>query len=462
MLLLKRCAVQDTSSKTVSRRYVDSSSFKMALLFTGLLAVSAAILGYFLIDFGRRDFLRETEAAIDIEISMLSTFENAQSRLLPYIQRRAKDDEVVRFRFENESGHFLGGTIDSMPAGVQKITEGILRFDLDTSRGRQAFAAKIHTFEDGSRIVVARNVHELIISYERLKHLSWLIMSLMLAVVLASFGISHFVVSRINRIGAIAQNIVDTGDLSQRLAIDSRWDDLSNLSEVLNGFLNKIEDLMNGVREVSNNIAHDLRTPLSGLRSDIEALKGQTVDDQQIDELLADADRILAVFHALLRITNIEKGKRSCSMADVDLARVIHDVAELYEPVAEEKNISLDIKTTPPALVRGDSDLLFQLFANIIDNAIKFSPAGSIIRLHTVVEKGQIEAFVEDQGAGIPESEKQNVFKHFYRGDASRSTPGNGLGLSLVRAVAEQHQARITLDDATPGLRVRVTFQPYQ
>lgn len=434
----------------------------MALLFTVLLTVSAMILGYFLIDFGRRDFLRETEAAIDIEISMLSTLENTQGQLLPYIQRRAKDDEVVRFRFEDESGQLLGGTIDPMPKDVQKITEGVLRFDLDTSHGSQAFAAKIHTFEDGSRIVVARNVHELIISYERLKHLSWLIMSLMLSVVLVSFGISHFVVSRINRIGTIAQNIVDTGDLSQRLAIDSRWDDLSNLSLVLNGFLDKIEDLMNGVREVSNNIAHDLRTPLSGLRSDIEALKGQKVDDQQIDALLADADRILSVFHALLRITNIEKGKRSGFMADVDLAKVIHDVAELYDPVAEEKNISLDIKTAPTTLVRGDSDLLFQLFANIIDNAIKFSPSGSVIRLYAGSEKGQIDAFIEDQGSGIPEPEKEKVFKHFYRGDASRSTPGNGLGLSLVRAVAEQHQARITLEDAAPGLRVRVTFQPYQ
>lgn len=434
----------------------------MALLFTVLLTVSAAILGYFLIDFGRRDFLRETEAAIDIEISMLSSLENTQGQLLSYIQRRAKNDEVVRFRFEDESGQLLSGTIDPMPKDVEKISEGVLRFDLDDSHGSHAFAAKIHTFEDGSRIVVARNVHELILSYERLKHLSWLIMSLMLAVVLVSFGISHFVVSRINRIGAIAQNIVDTGDLSQRLAIDSRWDDLSNLSEVLNGFLNKIEELMNGVREVSNNIAHDLRTPLSGLRSDIEALKGEAVNDQQIDTLLADADRILAVFHALLRITNIEKGKRSGFMTQVDLAKVLHDVAELYDPVAEEKNIRLDIKTVPPVQITGDSDLLFQLFANIIDNSIKFSPAGSVICLYARSEKGQVDTFIEDQGSGIPDAEKEKVFKHFYRGDASRSTPGNGLGLSLVRAVAEQHQARVTLEDSIPGLRVRVTFQPYQ
>lgn len=434
----------------------------MALLFTALLTLSAGILSYLLIDFGRRDFLRETEAAIDIEISMLSSLEDTAGQVMPYIQRRAKYDTVARFRYEDENGSFLGGTIDPMPKNLQKITEGVLGFDVEVSQGRQAFAAKVHTFRDGSRIVVARNVHELIISYERLKHLSWLIMALMLAVVLVSFGISHFVVSRINRIGAIAQKIVDTSDLSQRLVIDSRWDDLSILSEVLNGFLNKIEDLMNGVREVSNNIAHDLRTPLSGLRSDIEALKGRAPDDQQIDLLLADADRILAIFHALLRIANIEKGKRTRFMADVDLEKIIRDVAELYEPVAEERNIQLDIKTAPPVSVKGDSDLLFQLFANILDNAIKFSPPGSVIRLYTGDERGQIMAFIEDEGSGIPDSEKAKVFKHFYRGDTSRSSPGNGLGLSLVHAVAEQHHAHVALEDAAPGLRVRVTFQPYQ
>lgn len=430
----------------------------MALLFTVLMAVSAAILGYFLIDVGRRDFLRETEAAIDIEISMISGLEDTEGRLVRYIQHRIKDDQVVRFRLEDEGGRLLGGTIDPMPADLGKVVEGVLRFDLDTSNGRQAFAAKVHTFEDGSRIVVARNVHELMASYERLKHLSWLMMSLMLSVVLVSFAISHFVVSRINRIAFTARRIVETGDLSQRLSIDSRWDDLSNLSAVLNGFLAKIEDLMNGAREVSNNIAHDLRTPLSGLRSDIEALKGRPVDDQQIDALLADADRVLGVFHALLRISNIERGKRSSFMGDVDLGEVVQDVAELYEPLAEERDIRLDIRTVPTAIVRGDRDLLFQLFANLLDNAIKFSPAGSTIRLHAGAATGRVVAFIEDQGPGIPEAEKEKVFKHFYRGDASRSTPGNGLGLSLVRAVAEQHQARITLEDAGPGLRVKITF----
>ncbi len=435
----------------------------MALLFTVLLAVSASILGYFLVDLGKRDFLRETEAAIDIEVSMLSSLESAQGSLTPYLQQRERDDSFVRFRYEDEFEKVLGGTIDFVPKNVQRITEGVLRLDLDTQQGRQTFAAKIHTFADGSRIVVARNVHELFARYERIQQLSWLILFLMLAVVLASFGISYFVVSRINRIAAIAHNIVETGDLSQRLAIDSRWDDLSNLSYVLNGFLAKIESLMNGIREVSNNIAHDLRTPLSGLRSDIEALKTKpVVDEQQIDVLLTEADRILAIFQALLRITNIEKGRNRGLLSEVNLEKVVRDVTELYEPVAEEKNIRLEITTSQCSSVKGDSDLLFQMFANILDNAIKFSPSESTIRVVVGGAENLVVVRIEDQGPGILEGEKEKVFEHFYRGDASRSTPGNGLGLSLVQAVAAQHQARVTVENCSPGLRVQIAFQPYQ
>ena len=280
----------------------------MALLSTVLLTVSASILGYLLIDFGERDFLRETEASIDIEISLLTHLERlstTRESVLSYLNERSSNEQASRFRYEALDGRLLGGSIDPLPSDEEKLWSPLLRLDLETSDGRQAFAAKAHTFKDGSRIFVARNVHELITTYDRLKHLSGLIVALMAAVVLVSFAISQFVVSRINRIAKTARNIVETGDFSQRLSIDSRWDDLSNLSEVLNVFLEKIEDLVNGLREVSNNIAHDLRTPLSGLRSDIEALKGQVANEQQIDALLADADRILSVLHALLRITNI-------------------------------------------------------------------------------------------------------------------------------------------------------------
>ncbi len=407
--------------------------------------------------------MRETEAAIDAEISMLTTIDSQNSQsLIPYIIQRSRHDPGVHFLYEDENGKKLAGTIDALPFNVQPIAEGVLRFTIDTPNGNQLLAAKIHTLSNGSRIVIARDIHNLIASYERLKHLSMLIMTLMSAVILVSFGISYFVVSRINRIANTAQFITETGDLSQRISIDSKWDDLSNLSRVLNSFLEQIEGLMTGIRQVSNNIAHDLRTPLTGLRSEIESLKGKAVTDHHLDTLLAEADRILAVFHSLLRITNIQQGKRHDVFSDVDLKIVLQDVLELYEPVAEEKQIILRINISKALIVKGDVNLLFQLFANLLDNAIKFSPQDSEVILDAKLHEGVVIIIIEDRGPGITSQEKEHVFQHFYRGDASRATPGNGLGLSLVKAVIERHKGLITLQDAKPGLRVRIQLQPYQ
>lgn len=295
-----------------------------------------------------------------------------------------------------------------------------------------------------------------------LKTFSVVIVVLMLSVILVSFGISHFVVSRINRIAATAQNIIDTGDLSERISVDTKWDDLSNLSQVLNGFLAQIEGLMSGVREVSNNIAHDLRTPLTCLRADIESLKGKKVTDEDLDGLLLEADRILSVFQSLLRITNIEKGKRHQTFREVNLGKVLDDVVDLYEPVAEEKKIRLIKDIGSKLAIKGDADLLFQLFANLLDNAIKFSPDSSQVLISAKLDRGEVKVLIKDAGPGIPDSEKEHVFRHFYRGDESRSLEGYGLGLSLVKAVIDKHRAKIVLKDGNPGLGVCITIQPYQ
>jgi signal transduction histidine kinase len=299
-------------------------------------------------------------------------------------------------------------------------------------------------------------------SYLQFRQWVIIIFGLMAAVVVVSFAISFFVVSRINRIALTAHDIVAVKDLSRRIAIDTQWDDLSNLAQLLNQFLEQLETLMTGVREVSNNIAHDLRTPLAGLRSDIESLKGGHVEDHHLDALIAETDKILGIFQSLLRIANIEQGKRAHAFAAVDMRALLKDVVELYEPVAEEKNVTLQTQLTSSLLVSGDADLLFQLFANLLDNAVKFSPYGERIVIEAMQERGWVVVCICDHGVGIPEVEKERVFKHFYRGDASRSTQGNGLGLSLVKAVVRQHLGQIALEDGKPGLRVRVMLQPYQ
>lgn len=437
----------------------------MAALFTVLLGFSAAILVYFLYDLGRQDFLRETEAAIDAEIGMLLAIredDGGHETVIGHMEERVQRDRRVFYRLENGAGEPQAGNIAAMPGEVERLKEGILRFSLATAEGERLLAAKIHTLPDNARVLVARDIGELSASYERLKTLSAVIMLLMLSVVVVSFGISHFVVSRINRIAATAEDIISTHDLSRRITVDTQWDDLSNLAQVLNRFLSQIETLMTSVREVSNNIAHDLRTPLAGLRSDIESLRGAPVEDRHLDALIAETDKIMRVFQSLLRITNIERGRRLRSFAEVDIAALLRDVMELYEPVAEEKHIAFIADIAPLPAVRGDADLLFQLFANLVDNAVKFSPPHGTLSIGARAAARGVEVVVADRGPGIPDSEKEHVFRHFYRGDASRSTEGNGLGLSLVKAVVEMHRGAITLEDGAPGLRVRIMLPPYE
>jgi signal transduction histidine kinase len=268
-------------------------------------------------------------------------------------------------------------------------------------------------------------------------------------------------VDRINQIGRTAQNIIETGDLSQRISLDSRWDDLSNLAFILNELLAQIEKLMLDVRQVSDNIAHDLRTPLARLRSNLEALEKsaeQRNDEDSLDQievLKGEADHLLATFNALLRIANIESGKRQMPRAAVDMQALIEDVEDLYRPLAEEKNILFNVNAMP-AVCDGDQNLIFQMVANLVDNAVKFTPENGTIDLVVKPDSGMVLISVCDSGPGIPEGDRGNVFTRFFRADQSRNTRGNGLGLSLVAAVVDRHMGTITLSDNDPGLRADV------
>ncbi len=283
-------------------------------------------------------------------------------------------------------------------------------------------------------------------------------MSFMLFLVVVSFFISVFVVSRINLIAKTAQQIMHTGDLSKRISIEGNWDDLSNLAQILNAMFARIEMLMAGIRDVSDSIAHDLRTPLTRLRQHLESSAKKKPTQKEMERLIEEADALLETFNSLLRISNIEKGKRHQPFETVNLIAIMQDVAELYEPVSEEKNITLALKHCEQAQVQGDKHLLFQLFANLLDNAVKFSPKGTTVSLLVEQKNKRVVVSISDQGSGLSQQERDKVFQRFYRADKSRNTSGNGLGLSLVKAIAELHNADIQLEDNTPGLRVTISF----
>lgn len=443
------------------RSYFRSSSFKMAALFMCLLGISAVLLAYFIYDAGKQSFLRETEAAIQSDIATIIDnvgFANTGD-IASYIDQRAAHHTNPKYVFQDANGIILAGHLHNIPASVDRLKEGLLQFKIKEHGKTSVLAALLYTFPQGERLMVARDIGDIIQSYERLQLFSILIIIFMVMVVAISFFISWFVVSRINNAARTAKQIIKTGDLSQRIVVDSNWDDLSFLATTLNGLLDRIEELMQGIREVSDNIAHDLRTPVTRLKNQLESYKDQGIAKENVVQLVGEVDHILDVFNSLLRIANIEKGKRYQSFQQVALQSLLQDVIDYYEPLAQEHAIILQSHLSGLPDIQGDRDLLFQLFANLLDNALKFSSAGSNIILDTHVQSGRVRVRVIDEGMGISDSDKAHIFKRFYRSDKSRHMQGSGLGLSMVKAIADLHEAQIEILDNTPGVVVQIQFK---
>src|SRR5712671_6899265 len=269
----------------------------------------------------------------------------------------------------------------------------------------------------------------------------------------------------LTRIDSIRQTVsaIIHGDLKHRLATHLNDDELDTLSRTINGMLEQIELLVHGVRNVSNSIAHDLRTPLAELRSRLEELALIRPPPEQafseVDGAVADVDRVIRIFDALLRLAEIDAGLRRSGFIAVDAADLAATAVEFYAPAAELKGIALTLRADGPTTVAGDPVLLAQALSNLIDNALKFTPNNGMI--HVAVQSrpgGSVEISVADNGPGIDDAEKAKVVERFYRGDASRGTPGVGLGLSLAQAVAKLHGSALELSDLNPGLSVLLTI----
>ena len=271
-------------------------------------------------------------------------------------------------------------------------------------------------------------------------------------VAMLGYLVSVFVVSRINRISGIADEIVKTGDLSKRITLDSRWDDLSFLSGVLNEMLDRIETLMEGVQHITDTVAHDLRTPLTRLRNKLEKADQNT---ETKTELIREVDGLLKTFNALLNLSSIESGRQSTKFEYFDLEKVVNDAVGFYTPLAQDKNQTITL-TTVPVQYLGNKDLFFQVVANILDNAIKFTPVGGDIHITIKKITDGHQFIVRDSGPGIAEGCLDKVFDRFYREESNTQKEGSGLGLSLAKAVLKLHGAQIMLKNAEPGLSVSI------
>jgi signal transduction histidine kinase len=266
---------------------------------------------------------------------------------------------------------------------------------------------------------------------------------------------------RIEEINTTCQRIM-AGDLAQRIPLTGGDDDFDRLVVILNRMLEQIEELMQGVKQVTNNIAHDLRTPLSRLRRRLDMLREN--DDSMknqaelLDQAIGEADGLLITFKALLRISEVESGSRRGGFKDVDMTSLLQDLKEFYAPLSEEKEQTFIAEVPPSRPIQGDRDLLFQALANVLDNAIKYTPAAGSIRIMLHDQHDQLKIAICDSGPGVPLAAHEKVFERLYRLEVSRSTPGNGLGLSLVAAIVNLHHGRIELTDNRPGLNIAITL----
>lgn len=357
------------------------------------------------------------------------------------------------------------GNLERWP-NVPGTADGWINFKLgnkpqgdDTPRWARARSFRL---AEGFFLLVGRDLHDLEMSRKAIaRTLTWALVIAAIMALLGGLAMTRRLLQRIEMINQTSNEIIN-GDLSRRIPTDSTGDDFDQLSANLNRMLDRIEELMEGVRRVSDNIAHDLRTPLARLRNHLDELRSDFKNDEdveQVEQAIQEADGLLATFNALLRIARIESEKQPDYLVDVDLSQVVRDAVDLYEPLAEEKSQKLGM-TTPgtPAIVRGDRGLLSQVVANILDNAVKYTPAAGSIQVNLSTGPLCVSLMIADSGSGIPVGEREKVFQRFYRLESSRSSPGNGLGLSLVAAVVSLHHAKIRLEDNRPGLRAVIDF----
>jgi signal transduction histidine kinase len=314
----------------------------------------------------------------------------------------------------------------------------------------------------GARLFVGRDVAPLAITRERiLRAFGWIALGTSIFAVLGGLLLGRRFMGRVDAITQTCERIV-AGHLNERIPLRGRGDEWDRLARAINDMLDRISALLENLQQVSSDIAHDLRTPLTRLRTRLEQARtgSSTVEDYAVvvSRAIEDTDQLLSIFSALLRISQVEAGTRAQTFSAVPLSELLERIFQLYLPVAEDCGHALSRSIHAGIAVRGDAELLTQMFSNLIENALHHTPAGTPIRVALTLTNGAAVAAIADGGPGIPAAERAKVLRRFYRLSSSRSTEGHGLGLSLVAAIADLHGARLELADAKPGLEVTVRF----
>ena len=441
------------------RDFTRSSSFRVGVLLTTLACIAIVLIVYFWRLTSSDLFISESNAAVNAKTNALITlYENLGIEAVKLAIAKdngqhspngstitSASDHLRSFVALSKDEQVVAGNLSSIPLVLERhksasfaTAEIVITRPNSTTRKtlRQALMREV-TLGDHV-LYVGRGIDDLYSAQWFGKTFSWIIVVLLCTLSVLSFAIAVYVVNRINRMSQTADKIIKTGNLQERLEIDSNWDDLSSLSLVFNQMLDTIESSVNNIKSVTDSIAHDLRTPLSRLRNTLEKIE----DDQLREDTTQEADNLLNMFNSLLRISGLETTNKKEGFCTTDVRAIVEDVVDLYHPLAEERDITLSSELDAVTML-ADPNLLFQAVANVLDNAIKYSNENSVVTVQLSTTANHIVIAVNDAGIGVGEHEIVNLERRFYRADGSRTSKGNGLGLSLVSAIVKLHDGNI-------------------
>ena len=456
--------------------FTRSSSFRVGVLLTSLALVAILFIVYFWRLASSDVFIREASAAVDAETYTFTllhkqagidaVIDNIQLRATPSLAIGPKHADtthplsasrliVVLRDSENQivAGNYpmwpmaMGESVDAGTTLTSIIKLPALSGEKESiaqDSTRYSFSDSTNSilYEEvnwgGYSLFVGRNIDDLYSAQWLGKTFGWIIIALLCVLGAISFAVALYVVKRINRMAQTADYIIRTGNLEERLEIDSSWDDLSRLAVVFNHMLDTIESAVNNIKSVSDSIAHDLRTPLARLRNNLEHIG----DEKLRHETTYEADKLLNMFNSLLRISKLETVHKKEGFCETELSEMIIDVEDLYQPLAEDRDINL-ISQLSKVQFYGDPNLLFQAVANVLDNAIKYTPDGGTVTLQLTATSSNVIISVNDNGKGVDEHELDSLERRFFQADKSRTCEGNGLGLSLVSAIIKLHKGKL-------------------
>ncbi len=444
-----------------------SYTLRLALLYAVIFSTSTLLLFYFFYIFTATYMTEQMDSTIQAEIQGLAErydqegLQGLTELIAERINRQQATGNSI-YLLSTFTLQPLVGNLDRWPKNAS-INNDWIEFELEINKQTNEThlaRAKIFILPGKYGLLVGRDIHQLVEAKRRI--VQALIWGLAIMVLLAFIGgllLSRSTVRKIERINQTAQAIM-SGDLSRRVPDTGRNDDFDQLAGNLNQMFDRIQMLMEDIKRVSDNIAHDLRTPLARLRQHLEEARlGEDLSSKagaNLEQSIKEADSLLTTFNALLRIARIESRQIKAGFCQVDFHTLLADIVEFYEPLSEEKHQNLKTNLDTNILSLGDRDLLFQAFANVIENSIKYTPDHGTISVSLTCPGNQLVIAIADNGPGIPASEREKVFRRFYRLDQSRGSSGNGLGLSMVQAVVGMHNGTITLEDNTPGLRTGI------